>query len=499
MIKDVKVIDGCISCRNCETVSPSTFKVSPKSQVISDRFEWNEIEILQAELMCPVNVIKVNKKWNITLTFNDAILKEKKFLTSDILELRFSASQFSFKPGQYISLQMKDWRWNFSRSYSIATYDNGCFSLTVKLLDKWRWAKFLTWLKIWKKIRFLGALWNFHLKNTTHKKVLIATWTGLAPMIAILQKIPSEIEKTVIYGVRFEKDIYYKEILENFPNTQVIIKISQPSDNFIPLKWRVTDCLDEISSDSEVYICWNPEMVDSVKKWLLLKGHSNKLIFNESFTVSNNHPSLWKDIFINWNIPGINIFSWIVIIFSLFVIPALWYFHVMNNSLYKDFLFFWNFMSFFWDLSWWSVVFVMWIRPLADLFPKLWFLRSLVSLRKAFWILSSSIIVTVLIWNFILDSSNIIKYFSSTKWWLYYPIIWRISEITWLLLLFTSNKISQRKLWIWWKRIQRSSYLYFISWWIIAWQYTPFKIYPAMWIIIFLWILSAWVTKFMRK
>ena len=33
-ITEVKVIDGCISCRTCETVCPAIFKVSPKSKVI---------------------------------------------------------------------------------------------------------------------------------------------------------------------------------------------------------------------------------------------------------------------------------------------------------------------------------------------------------------------------------------------------------------------------------------------------------------------------------
>ena len=58
-IKDVKVIPGCISCRTCENVCPSVFKVDPKSRVITDSYEGKESEILQAEAMCPVNVIKV--------------------------------------------------------------------------------------------------------------------------------------------------------------------------------------------------------------------------------------------------------------------------------------------------------------------------------------------------------------------------------------------------------------------------------------------------------
>lgn len=490
MIKEVKVIPWCISCRNCETVCPDIFKVNPTSKVISENYDWKESEILQAELMCPVNVIKVQKKWNFKLNFKEAIVKDKTMLNHDVLEITFHTSDFSFKPWQYISLQASDLIWKFSRSYSIAKANSHSFTLNVKLLKKWRWSTFLKKLKIWKKISFLWALWNFYLKNNSSKKVFIATWTGLAPMIAMLEKTPKNIEKVVIFWVRFEKDIYYKKELEKFENTKVIIKVSKPNSNYKWETWRVTDSLSEINLSDEVYICWNPEMVDSAKEWLLNRWHPANLIFNESFTISRIYPGLIKDIFLNWNIPWIHILSWLIIIFSLTFIPFSWFYNKLNNNLYWDYLFINNFMWFMFDLSWWSVVFVMAIRPLADLFPKLWILNKLINLRKAFWILSSSIIVINLTWPMILDSSKFTDYFSSFKWWLYYPILSRASEITAITLLITSNNISQKKLWIWWKKIQRLSYLYFISWWIIAAEYFPMKIYPSMIIVIILWIIA---------
>jgi ferredoxin len=38
-IKNVEVIPGCISCRNCENTAPDTFKVAPRSKVISHDYE----------------------------------------------------------------------------------------------------------------------------------------------------------------------------------------------------------------------------------------------------------------------------------------------------------------------------------------------------------------------------------------------------------------------------------------------------------------------------
>lgn len=217
MIKKVEVIPWCISCRNCENICPQIFKVDPTSKVITNNFDWLDSEILQAEISCPVNVIKVeNTSKNIKLWFKKAKVKEKNMLTSDVLEITFECDDFSFKPWQYISLQASDSLWKFSRSYSISSASKNSFTLNVKLLPKWRGSRFLNRLKLWSNISFLWALWSFYLKDTTNKKVFIATGTGLAPMIAMLEACPKEIEKIVIFWVRYENDIYYKEKLTQF-------------------------------------------------------------------------------------------------------------------------------------------------------------------------------------------------------------------------------------------------------------------------------------------
>lgn len=499
MIKEVKVIEWCISCRNCENVCPSTFEVSPKSKVITDDFEGKESEILQAELMCPVNVIKVKKEWKISISFKNATLKTKKYLSPNIIELNFETSNFDFKPWQYISIQANDSLGSFSRSYSIAKWNNSWFTLNVKLEKKWRGSSYLKKLKVWKKIKFLWALGSFYLKNSNKDKVFIATWTGLAPMISMLEASPKDIKKTVIFWSRYESDIYYKDLIESFPNTELIIKISKPEKKYIKNKWRVTDELWIIWKNDEVYICWSPSMVESVKDILISRWHNKELINNESFTSSRIYPWFLKDTIINWNIPHLNKLSWSVIIFSIFLIPLSWVYNKLQNNLYWDFLFTQNYMGFIYDLSWWSVVFVMAIRPISDLFPKIGLFRKLVTLRKAFWILSASIIVTNFVWSSIFNINKFLTYFSLAWWSLYMPLITKISEITALILLITSNKLSQIKLWKYWKKIQRISYLYFITWWIVAWLYFPLKIYPAMAIVIILWFLALIKNKIKKQ
>lgn len=134
-ITSVKVVPGCISCKNCENICPEIFKVDPTSHVISDKFNQNAIKLLMAEKMCPVNVIKVEKEGSYTLDNPVATLISKKYLTPDTVELIFSCEDFIFIPGQYVSLQMSDIRGDFARSYSIASGNENSFTLTVKLLE----------------------------------------------------------------------------------------------------------------------------------------------------------------------------------------------------------------------------------------------------------------------------------------------------------------------------------------------------------------------------
>lgn len=110
--------------------------MAPTSKVISKNWNENALKVLMAEKLCPVQVIKVEKEGTFNLESPKATLKSKTYLTPDTLELVFETKDFKFTPGQYVSLQMKDIRGEFSRSYSIASGNEHSFTLTVKLLEK---------------------------------------------------------------------------------------------------------------------------------------------------------------------------------------------------------------------------------------------------------------------------------------------------------------------------------------------------------------------------
>jgi len=505
MIKSVKVIPGCISCKNCESVCPEVFHVNPTSQVISDKFNVNAIKVLQAELMCPVQVIKVEKEWGFALQNKKATLVSKTYLTPDTLELVFTAQDFSFIPGQYVSLQMSDIRGNFSRSYSIASGNEQGFTLTVKLLEKWRGSSYLR--SLWEKsmlsfiqkpsmeVEYLGALGDFVLQDTPKRKVFIATGTGLAPMISMLEALPEDIEKLVIFGGRYEKDLYYLDKLQSFANTEVITCVSRPWENYTGETGRVTAHLNKIHADDEVYICGNPDMVTSVCSGLKEQWHREENIFHENFTLATKPEPLWKIFLFEGKIPGIQLLQNILIYIGMIAIPILWglatyfqftWYEIAWKSLYNHYF----------DLSWYTVVFVMLIRPLADVFPKIGLFRRLVVLRKWFGIVSASCVVSILIAKWIVNPFTFWALFSITAWYTWYPLLARMSEISALILLMTSNNFSQKLLGVWWKRVQYLSYVYFISGRILAgrWLWDDF-IYEWIIIVFIFWTLARCKVK----
>lgn len=501
MIEKVQVKPGCISCRNCENIAPEIFKVAPKSKVITDNYNGQTTEIIQAELLCPVNVIQVKKTGNINISLQEARLIKKIQLTWDVVELVFSTNNFQAKPWQYISLQMSDWKWFFYRNYSITDFNSNNFSLTIKLLEDWRWSKYIKKLKLNKKLKFLWWIWTFILQNNQRKKVFFATNTGISPIVSMLKNIPWEIDKQVYFWVRSKKDIFYSDLIQSFNNTNLDISISHTEETANwNTQWRITEKVYEVNKESEVYICWNPNMMDEVIEKLIAQWHPKELIFSEWFVMWKEERSVWKNIILKWNIPCIGYIDKFLPPIWLIWIPLLYFYGVNNNKLYSSwFLWDQSISSLLFLVSWYAVVFVMFIRPLADLFPKLWFLRKLSILRKAIGIVWSTVIVIIFLDNYVIDYSNFTNYFSQSKWTWMNTILSRLTEITWIILLITSNNFSQQKLWKYWKIIQRSSYIYFISWWMVAaywWTYNYYYIISIWWI---LFIAAAVKNKFFTK
>lgn len=478
MIKNVTIVPWCIWCHNCENICPLAFKVKWQSKVITDVFDDKEAAILEAAQMCPVQVIKVDHTGPTELP-KPLELIHKVSLTKDIIELTFRThSPIKRIPGQYINCIMHDEQWTFSRAYSIASAFWSTLVLTVKCTPEWRGSQYVRKCRVGERSAW-SYFWPtgfFTMKSTPNRKALIATWTGLAPLYAMLCSISSKQESTLIVGARTLSDHYYLDRIALLPYVTTKVIVSAPDAGYQWLTWRVTDHLWDGHSYDEYYICGNPVMVDDVKAHLLANGVSSWVIFTESYTplpdqsnhlhhAGSKHHGLSPRALVNRSL--IWAARWMVVAYLL----------RKQYALLRD-------------IARWTAVLTMSIRPLAEITGKKRLKKALI-LRQGLGIMSSIIVVTAWIATIVTsDPGYWANYFTATNWWLEKRRLFaRLSEITWLILLITSNTFSQKILGIRRKRIHLLAWVYFYAAGVYIWSFGKTE---ALWSMIFVTLLLLW-------
>ncbi|MES2223913.1 MAG: hypothetical protein V4469_03195 [Patescibacteria group bacterium] len=112
-----------------------------------------------------------------------------------------------------------------------------------------------------------------------------------------------------------------------------------------------------------------------------------------------------------------------------------------------------------------TLLFVMVIRPLADIFTQTKLIRPLVILRKGFGVLSASIIISFILAKLMVDPVAYVQSLTSLPYWSIrdYALLAHLGDISAVILLVTSNNLSKRLLGTMWKKIQKLSYVYFYA------------------------------------
>ncbi len=110
-----------------------------------------------------------------------------------------------------------------------------------------------------------------------------------------------------------------------------------------------------------------------------------------------------------------------------------------------------------------SLFFVMMVRPLADIFTQIKWIRPLVILRKGVGVLSASIIVSFILAKLMVNPIEYLKDIFTLSYWsmVDYAVLGHVADISAIILIITSNNFSKNILGTWWKRVQKLSYVYF--------------------------------------
>ncbi len=117
------------------------------------------------------------------------------------------------------------------------------------------------------------------------------------------------------------------------------------------------------------------------------------------------------------------------------------------------------------DISHISIFLVMLVRPLADIFINTKWIRPLVQLRKGVGVLSASVVTSFIFSKVIIDPVGYLAALGTTSYWSLtnFALIAHLADISAIILLITSNKLSKRILGTWWKKIQKLSYVFFYA------------------------------------
>ncbi len=226
-------------------------------------------------------------------------------LTAEIKAIRFSILEpeegLSFKPGQYVQLHVPKYKLTRQpeyRAYSVSSSaeDHDGLELIIGKVTGGAVSTYVhDYLKEGEELTLSGPYGEFYLRESDRDILLIATGTGLAPIMSILYQIEKDQiprKTTLFFGERTKQDLLFTDILKsiekNLPDFTFIPTLSRPTeeDQWGGEKGRVTNLIEKYiqeNADIDVYICGSPAMVESCIEILETKGISEEHIFYDKF------------------------------------------------------------------------------------------------------------------------------------------------------------------------------------------------------------------------
>jgi len=207
----------------------------------------------------------------------------------------------TYKPGQYIQLEIPKYKLSSApefRAFSMASIpgEGQKIELYVGLAEKGIVSTYVhDYLKEEDELVMRGPFGDFYYRESDRDILMIATGTGLAPIMSILrhmhkEKIPRK--TTLFFGTRIEEDLYnveeLKDLEKELSNFSYIPTLSRMPDDspWEGERGRVTALIAKKipdGADLDVYICGNADMVESCLTELREKGIPEDQIYFDKF------------------------------------------------------------------------------------------------------------------------------------------------------------------------------------------------------------------------
>jgi len=228
------------------------------------------------------------------LEFHD-IAPEVRHFVFEVPEVQ----QIHFKPGQFVSFSETINGKKITRPYSIVSLPGGNrFELCLNLVHEGVFTPHLFKMKPGDSIETSAPLGFFVIREPAREAVFIATGTGIAPFRAMAPDYlshPQAKQLTLIFGVRHERNIYYRDNFEalarKYSNFLFWPTLSRSVPSLGAYFWTgrtghvQTHLLEAIPGrrDLDIYICGLKAMVDDVRAILKGLGFDRKQIIFEKY------------------------------------------------------------------------------------------------------------------------------------------------------------------------------------------------------------------------
>ncbi|MGH8321466.1 MAG: FAD-binding oxidoreductase [Gammaproteobacteria bacterium] len=236
------------------------------------------------------------------------VLQSSRMVTPRVRQLNFAredGAPFNYTPGQFITLHMPWQDMELRRSYSVATIPGSVdeVQIAVTNVEDGRATRLLYGITPGARVEATGPFGRFVLRDDPPGRyLLVATGTGVSPFRAMLPQLHERLdskhhEAVLLLGVRGPDELLFGEDLLQFacdnPAFQFIAsysrRLSEPPSAH-ERKGYVQEHLMELRPDPKrdiVYLCGNPDMIDSAVERLKAVGFDNHNLRREKYVSSN--------------------------------------------------------------------------------------------------------------------------------------------------------------------------------------------------------------------
>ncbi len=275
-------IDDALSDQEAEQQFVLTCCMIPESDCVVTVPASSEVCVRSQQADVHAKLTDINRLSDSTLSFTVA---------SD------QVRAMHFLPGQYVNVQVPGT--DQSRAYSFSSMVNEAdesVSFLIRVVPEGLMSTFMAGkAQIGDELVLRGPYGSFYLRDVKRPVLMLAGGTGLAPFMAMLEKIQqegSEYPVHLIYGVTNDVDLVELEKLDVFAaaidNFTFTACVASEASNW-PHKGYVTHHIEPgqlNDGDVDIYLCGPPPMVEAVNAFMQEKGIQPASFHYEKFAAS---------------------------------------------------------------------------------------------------------------------------------------------------------------------------------------------------------------------